>query len=114
MSVAAQRRRAFARRSARHARSGIAEERAVGGCTPHRTKAAWVEAHDRGDTLVVGDGVNDALALDSWPICRERPRSTAPSCPRARDFYFTTSGLGVQSATRSMWRATCDAWCASI
>ncbi len=70
---------------------GIAEERAVGGCTPE-DKAKWVEAHDRGDTLVVGDGVNDAPAV-SRAFCAGTPAIDRPFLPARTDFYFTTAGL---------------------
>jgi Cu2+-exporting ATPase len=70
---------------------GIPLERAVGGCTPD-DKAAWVLAHDRGDTLVVGDGVNDAPAV-SRAHCAGTPAIDRPFLPARTDFYFTTSGL---------------------
>ncbi|MBL8684566.1 MAG: heavy metal translocating P-type ATPase metal-binding domain-containing protein [Myxococcales bacterium] len=70
---------------------GIPEERAIGGCTPS-DKRAWVEAHDRGDTLVVGDGVNDAPAV-SLAFCAGTPAIDRPFLPARTDFYFTTAGL---------------------
>jgi Cu2+-exporting ATPase len=70
---------------------GIPEERAVGGCTPE-DKSRWVEEHDRGDTLVVGDGVNDAPAV-SRAFCAGTPAIDRPFLPARTDFYFTTAGL---------------------
>jgi Cu2+-exporting ATPase len=70
---------------------GIPEARAIGGCTPS-DKRAWVEAHDRGDTLVVGDGVNDAPAV-STAFCAGTPAIDRPFLPARTDFYFTTAGL---------------------
>ncbi len=70
---------------------GIPEERAIGGCSPD-DKRAWVLAHDRGDTLVVGDGVNDAPAV-SLAFCAGTPAIDRPFLPARTDFYFTTAGL---------------------
>jgi Cu2+-exporting ATPase len=70
---------------------GIPEERAVGGCTPE-DKLRWVQEHDRGDTLVVGDGINDAPAV-SHAFCAGTPAIDRPFLPARTDFYFTTAGL---------------------
>jgi Cu2+-exporting ATPase len=70
---------------------GIDPARAVGGCSPD-DKSAWVRANDRGDTLVVGDGVNDAPAV-SIAYCAGTPAIDRPFLPARTDFYFTTAGL---------------------
>lgn len=70
---------------------GIPEERAVGGCSPE-DKSRWVAEHDREDTLVVGDGVNDAPAV-SRAFCAGTPAIDRPFLPARTDFYFTTAGL---------------------
>lgn len=69
----------------------IPGERALGGQSPD-DKAAWIRAHNHSDTLMIGDGINDSLAV------REAHCSGTPSIDRAfmpgrTDFYFVTAGL---------------------
>jgi Cu2+-exporting ATPase len=71
---------------------GIPEARAVGDQRPE-DKAAWVRAHDDGDTLMVGDGINDAMAVDG-AFCSGTPAIDRPFMPARSDFYFVTPGLG--------------------
>jgi Cu2+-exporting ATPase len=69
----------------------IPTERALGGFSP-TAKAAFIEQHDRGDMLMIGDGINDCLAV------QQAFTSGTPSIDRAfmpwrSDFYFVTPGL---------------------
>jgi Cu2+-exporting ATPase len=70
---------------------GVPADRAVGGQSPEG-KAAWLRAHDRGDTLMVGDGINDALAVER-AYCSGTPAIDRPFMPARTDFYFVTPGL---------------------
>jgi Cu2+-exporting ATPase len=82
------------------AASGVPRERAIGGQTPH-DKARFLDAHDDGDSLFVGDGVNDALALDHAHVSGT-PAVDRPYVPARADFFFVTSGLApIRLALRS-------------
>ena len=70
---------------------GIARDRAIGGCSPD-DKAAWLAAHDHRDTLMVGDGINDALAVER-AFCAGTPAIDRPFMPARTDFYVVTAGL---------------------
>ncbi|HEX8792438.1 MAG TPA: heavy metal translocating P-type ATPase metal-binding domain-containing protein, partial [Polyangiaceae bacterium] len=70
---------------------GIPARHAVGEQTP-RSKAAFLDAHDNADTLFVGDGVNDALALDHAHVSGT-PAVDRPYLPARADFFFVTPGL---------------------
>jgi Cu2+-exporting ATPase len=70
----------------------VPAERARGGFSP-TAKAAFIQEHDRGDMLMIGDGINDCLAV------QQAFTSGTPSIDRAfmpwrSDFYFVTPGLG--------------------
>jgi Cu2+-exporting ATPase len=79
---------------------GIPPEHALGGRSPH-DKANFLDAHDQGDTLFVGDGVNDALALDHAHVSGT-PAVDRPYVPARADFFFVTAGLSpVRLAMRS-------------
>lgn len=66
-------------------------DHALAECTP-TGKAAWLAEHDRNDTLMVGDGINDSLAVSSaW--CSGTPAIDRPFMPARSDFYFTTAGI---------------------
>jgi Cu2+-exporting ATPase len=71
---------------------GIPAERAVGEHGADE-KAAWIRARDRGDTLMVGDGINDSLVV-SEAHCSGTPAIDRPFMAARSDFYFTTPGLG--------------------
>jgi Cu2+-exporting ATPase len=80
--------------------SGIPAARAVGGQSP-QDKASFLDAHDRADTLFVGDGVNDALALDR-AFVSGTPAVDRPYVPARADFFFVTAGLApIRLALRS-------------
>ncbi len=72
-------------------RVGVPAERAIGGKTPEG-KLACVRALDRADTLVIGDGLNDSLAVQE-AYCSGTPAIDRPFLPARTDFYFTTPGL---------------------
>jgi Cu2+-exporting ATPase len=79
---------------------GIPAARAIGGQTP-QSKASFLDAHDRHDTLFVGDGVNDALALDHAHTSGT-PAVDRPYVPARADFFFVTPGLApIRTALRS-------------
>ena len=80
--------------------SGVPVERSIGGQTP-QGKARFLDAHNRRDTLFVGDGVNDALALDHAHVSGT-PAVDRPYVPARADFFFITAGLApVRLALRS-------------
>jgi Cu2+-exporting ATPase len=70
---------------------GVPAANALGDRTPE-AKAAWVAANDHGDALVVGDGLNDALALGG-ATCSGTPAIDRPYLPARSDFWFVTPGL---------------------
>ncbi len=80
-----------AKTTALAARLGLAVERALGGQSPY-DKAAWLSAHDRQDTLMIGDGINDAVAVER-AFCSGTPAIDRPFLPARSDFYFVTAGL---------------------
>lgn len=95
---------------------GIPRERAVGGRTP-QGKSAWLAAHDRHDTLMIGDGLNDALVVGE-AHCSGTPAVDRPFVPARSDFYFVTPGLapiglGLR-ASRALHRTTTRNLCAAL
>lgn len=81
------------------ARFNIPAERVVAGAGPE-AKRAWLEAHDAATTLMIGDGVNDALALES-ALCSGTPAVDRPFVAARSDFFFTGAGFeGVGRALR--------------
>jgi Cu2+-exporting ATPase len=72
-------------------RVGIPRGRAIAGKSPE-AKLAFVRGLDEGDTLVVGDGLNDSLAVER-ATCSGTPAIDRPFLPARTDFYFTTPGL---------------------
>jgi Cu2+-exporting ATPase len=73
------------------ARLNIPAQRAFGDLTPEH-KRALIENLDRRDTLMLGDGINDGLAL-SRAHCSGTPAIDRPFVPSRADFYFLTPGL---------------------
>jgi Cu2+-exporting ATPase len=71
---------------------GVPAERAVAGQTPE-DKVAWLRAHDHGDTLMLGDGINDSLAV-AEAHCSGTPAVDRPFLAARSDFYLVTAGLG--------------------
>jgi Cu2+-exporting ATPase len=70
---------------------GLDPARAVGGMSPEG-KAAWAAARDRGDLLMIGDGINDSLAVGA-AHCSGTPAVDRPFMAARSDFYFVTPGL---------------------
>lgn len=75
-------------------RLGLASDHALGGLSPQR-KARLVQVIDNGkrDTLMIGDGINDALAFAA-AACAGTPAVDRPTLPGRADFYFLGVGLG--------------------
>jgi Cu2+-exporting ATPase len=73
-------------------RLGLPEERAEGGLSPEQ-KAAIVRGLDHGDTLFIGDGLNDGPAFDA-AACAGTPAVDHAALPGRADFYFLGGGLG--------------------
>jgi Cu2+-exporting ATPase len=65
---------------------------AVGDASPDE-KAAFIRALGSEGTLMVGDGLNDALALDLADVSAT-PASDRPFVASRCDFYLTSAGLG--------------------
>ena len=79
---------------------GLPKERAFGEHDP-RAKARFLDAHDAEHTLFVGDGVNDAFALDHAKVSGT-PAIDRPFVPARADFFFVTPGLApIRLALRS-------------
>lgn len=72
-------------------RIGLDVDRARGDLSPE-DKAAHIRAVDRRDTLMVGDGINDALALEA-AYCAGTPAIDHPSVPSRADFFLLGDGL---------------------
>jgi Cu2+-exporting ATPase len=80
--------------------TGVPRERAIGGQSPH-DKARFLDAHGGASSLFVGDGVNDALALDHAHVSGT-PAVDRPYVPARADFFFVTAGLApIRLALRS-------------
>ncbi|MCA9536712.1 MAG: heavy metal translocating P-type ATPase metal-binding domain-containing protein [Myxococcales bacterium] len=79
-----------------HAHTGVAQPVpagcAVGDASPDE-KAAFIRALSGEGTLMVGDGLNDALALDLADVSAT-PASERPFVASRCDFYLTSAGLG--------------------
>ena len=75
---------------------GIAPVRAHGGMSP-ADKAAAIVALDRRDTMMVGDGLNDAPAFAAaW--CAGTPAMDRPVLPARADFCFRGAQAGAVAA----------------
>ncbi len=70
---------------------GLPADRALGGATP-QAKAAWIKAHDRRDTLMLGDGANDSLAFAA-AFARGTPVVHRGLLEGRADFYYLGRGL---------------------
>ncbi len=71
---------------------GLPPERALGGKSPE-DKQRWLVAHDRGDMLFVGDGINDSLAAGA-ATCSGTPALDRPFMASNCDFYLGTNRIG--------------------
>ena len=83
---------------------GLPAEAAHGGKSPS-DKEAFIKALDQQDTLMVGDGVNDALAM-SAAYCAGTPTADRPTLPERADFYFLGRGVGPLVETLALARKT--------
>lgn len=72
--------------------TGTPASRALGDASPDQ-KAAFIDALGGAGTLMVGDGLNDALALDRAEVSAT-PASDRPFVASRCDFYLTSVGLG--------------------
>ncbi len=72
-------------------RLGLPREAAHGGLSPE-AKERFVAAKDRGDTLFVGDGINDSLAVGR-ALVSGTPAVDRPFMPARTDFYLLSPGL---------------------
>ena len=70
---------------------GIDSAHAVGGMNPD-AKAQWIAEHDRGDLLMIGDGINDSLAVQR-AFTSGTPSIDRAFMPWRTDFYFVTPGI---------------------
>lgn len=70
---------------------GLPAANALGECTAPE-KAAWLRAHDRRDTLMLGDGANDSLAFDA-AFARGTPVIHRGVLESKADFYYLGRGL---------------------
>ncbi len=89
---------------------GLPAAHAIGGATPQE-KAAWIEAHDRRDTLMLGDGANDSLAFNA-AFARGTPVVHRGLLEGRADFYYLgrgLDGLGRLFAVNALRRRT-QAW----
>jgi Cu2+-exporting ATPase len=59
-------------------------------------KAAFLAALDDGDTLMVGDGLNDAPAFEA-AFCAGTPALDRPVLPARADFFYAGNGTGAVS-----------------
>jgi Cu2+-exporting ATPase len=74
-------------------RLGFAAEDAHGGLSP-QGKLEWLRQRGgRADTLLVGDGLNDRLAMEEV-LCSGTPAVDRPTLAARADFYFLTPDLG--------------------
>ena len=89
-------------------RLGIAADHAEGGQSPEG-KAKWLAGRDRGDTMMVGDGLNDGPATEH-AFTSATPAVDRPFMPARTDLYFTTAGLRpvrlALAAARALRRVT--------
>lgn len=71
---------------------GLPLNACVGGQSPLQ-KAAYVRDHDPAQTLLVGDGLNDQIAMRE-AACSGTPAVDRPFMASRCDFYFVSPGLG--------------------
>jgi len=82
---------AQARVTALGASLGMPDEACIGDSSPE-DKAAYVRAHEPARTLLVGDGLNDQVAMRE-SACSGTPAVNRPFMASRCDFYFVSPGL---------------------
>jgi len=82
-------------------RVGLATGQIHGALTPEG-KAQVVADLNRGDTMMVGDGLNDSLSFDA-ALCAGTPAVDRAVLPSKADFYFL--GDGIAAVRRSLQAA---------
>ena len=70
---------------------GLPEEACIGSRSPEQ-KAEYVRAHEAARTLLVGDGLNDQVAMRE-AACSGTPAVNRPFMASRCDFYFVSPGL---------------------
>ena len=70
---------------------GMPESMCIGGKSPEQ-KAEYVREHDPARTLLVGDGLNDQVAMRE-AACSGTPAVDRPFMASRCDFYFVSPGL---------------------
>jgi Cu2+-exporting ATPase len=70
---------------------GLPADHAVAEVTPEQ-KAAWVQAMDARDTMMLGDGANDSLAFDT-AFVRGTPVIHRGVLEGKADFYYLGQGI---------------------
>jgi Cu2+-exporting ATPase len=70
---------------------GMAADVCIGGQDP-KQKAAYVREHDPARTLLIGDGLNDQVAMRE-AACSGTPAVNRPFMASRCDFYFVSPGL---------------------
>ena len=70
---------------------GMPEDLCIGGHDPEH-KASYVREHDPAQTLFVGDGLNDQVAMRE-AACSGTPAVNRPFMASRCDFYFVSPGL---------------------
>jgi Cu2+-exporting ATPase len=70
---------------------GMPEDVCIGGHGPEQ-KATYVRSHQPAQTLLVGDGLNDQVAM-SEAACSGTPAVNRPFMASRCDFYFVSPGL---------------------
>jgi Cu2+-exporting ATPase len=70
---------------------GLPEEACIGSHSPEQ-KAEYVRSHEAARTLLVGDGLNDQVAMRE-AACSGTPAVNRPFMASRCDFYFVSPGL---------------------
>lgn len=83
--------------------AGVAEDLIEGALEPE-AKARRIREIDRRDTLMVGDGINDAPAFSS-AFCTATPAVDRPALPARADFYYLGDGIAAVRRTLAAARA---------
>lgn len=73
------------------AQVGVLEDRVWAEHDP-KQKAEWISAHAPEKTLMLGDGVNDSLAV-AQALCSGTPALDRPFMAARTDFYLATAGI---------------------